>query len=223
MKNPKRNIPFALIVSIVFVAVFYWLIQFVCIGTLPGLASSEKPITEAAQVYMGSFGGTVITIGALISIGGTLNAIMLVGSRLPFAFSEEKQLPKLFSFIHPEFKTPVYSLIAFSLISVIFSISGSFIYAVSINVLSKVLIYLAVSVVLIKLRKMKPEETGHFKLPYGYFFAVSGVLTTIWMISSSKLSEFRDILITIIVGIVIYGLNKLYEAGRKKALKDSEK
>ena len=51
-------------------------------GTLPELASSEKPITDAAQLFMGSSGAILITVGAVISIGGTLNAVMLIGSRV---------------------------------------------------------------------------------------------------------------------------------------------
>lgn len=206
IKNPKKNIPFALIISIVFVAIFYSLIQIVCIGTLPGLASSDKPLTDAAQIYMGSYGGMVITIGALISIGGTLNAIMLIGSRLPFALSEEKQFPKLFSFLHPNFQTPVNSLLAFALISILVSITGSFSYAVSISVISKVLVFLVVCVILIILRKANPKETNYFKLPYGYLIAVTGILTSIWLLSSSKLTEFRDVLITILIGIALYGI-----------------
>jgi len=215
IKNPKTNIPFALIISIVFVAIFYSLIQIVCIGTLPGLASSDKPLTDAAQIYMGSFGGVVITIGALISIGGTLNAIMLIGSRLPFALSEAKQFPKLFSFLHPNFQTPVNSLLAFALISILVSITGSFSYAVSISVISKVLVFLVVCVILIILRKANPKETNYFKLPYGYLIALTGILTSIWLLSSSKLTEFRDVLITILIGIVLYGIFIILTRRRK--------
>ncbi len=113
VKNPRKSIPFALIITIIFVAIFYTLIQIVSIGTLPGLASSDKPLTDAAQIFMGPLGGFVITIGALISIGGTLNAILLIGSRLTFALGEKKEFPKLFSYLHPKFQTPIYSLLAF--------------------------------------------------------------------------------------------------------------
>ncbi len=209
VKNPKRNIPFALIVTIISVAVIYMLIQVVSVGTLPDLASSDKPLTDAAQLYMGPVGGFIITAGALISIGGTLNAIMLIGSRLTFALSEEKQFPRLFSYLHPKFQTPVYSLIAFSIVSIMVSVTGSFIYAVSISVISKVLTLLMVCVILIKLRIKNPKDSNFFKLPYGYALAVTGIITSVWLLSSSKMTEFRDVLITVLIGIIIYGAYKL--------------
>ena len=110
MKSPSKNLPFSLFFSLVTVAIFYVLIQVVCVGTLPSLASSEKPLTDAAQIFIGPVGATIITIGAIISILGTLNAIMLIGSRMPFALSEENQFPKIFSKTHRRYHTPIFSL-----------------------------------------------------------------------------------------------------------------
>ncbi|MEQ9412856.1 MAG: APC family permease, partial [Cyclobacteriaceae bacterium] len=81
MKNPNKIVPYALIISALIVMILYGSIQLVSVGTLPGLGSSEKPLADAAQSFMGGFGGNLITIGAIISIVGALNAILLVGSR----------------------------------------------------------------------------------------------------------------------------------------------
>ncbi|MEQ8423194.1 MAG: APC family permease, partial [Cyclobacteriaceae bacterium] len=89
MKNPNKIVPYALIISALIVMLMYGSIQVVSVGTLPGLSTSEKPLADAAQQFMGSFGGNLITIGAIISIVGALNAILLVGSRLLFALSDE--------------------------------------------------------------------------------------------------------------------------------------
>jgi len=218
MKNPRHNLPFALMLSIGFVAIFYSFIQFVSIGTLPGLAGSEKPLADAAIIFMGPVGGLLITAGAIVSISGTLNTVMLIGSRLPFALSEEKQFPKIFSYIHKTFKTPTRSLILFSLVSLFVSLSGSFIYAVTISVISKVLILLIVSLALIKLRRDKPEERDYFKIPFGYGFAITGVLLSIWLLSSSKPVEFRDVLLTMFAGAILYIIFK-FKSLRKNLLK----
>lgn len=213
MKNPEKNIPFALILSISFVAVFYALIQFVSIGTLPNLATSETPITDAAQIFMGSPGAVFITLGAVISIGGTLNAVMLVGSRLPFALSEEKQFPKLFSGLHPTYRTPVYSLFIFTAVTLIASLTGSFIYAVSISVISKVLIFLMVCAALIRLRKKYPRRKSFYRVPHGYQLAITGIVASIGLLLSSEFSELVDVLITMGVGMLLYAL---YKTGSRK-------
>jgi len=82
MKNPNKIVPYALIISALIVMVLYGSIQLVSVGTLPELGSSEKPLADAAQSFMGSFGGNLITIGAIICVVGALEAILLVGSRL---------------------------------------------------------------------------------------------------------------------------------------------
>ena len=70
MSNPAKNIPFAMIISTLFVAVFYILIQVVSIGTFPNLATSIRPIADAADAFMGSTGGTIIMIGAIVVAKG---------------------------------------------------------------------------------------------------------------------------------------------------------
>lgn len=215
VRNPEKNIPFALMVSIAFVAVFYGLIQLVSIGTLPALASSEKSITDAAQLFMGSSGATLITLGAIISIGGTLNAVMLIASRVPYALSEEKQFPGLFARLHPKHRTPVFSLLVFSAVSLMASLTGSFIYAVSISVISKVLIFLMVCAALIKLRQKDQAGKTYFRLPYGYFFATAGIIASVLLLSSSRLTELVDVLITVFIGIILFGAYKLF-SGRKR-------
>ena len=215
VKNPGKNLPFALLLSALIIAVIYMLIQIVSIGTLPSLASSDKPLAEAAGLFMGKTGATLIALGALFSVTGTLNAIMLVGSRLPFAFSEEKQFPKLFSFVHPTFKTPTWSLLLFAAVSIIISISNSFLYAATISAITRVMIYGIVCISLLRLRKRNSGQTGFFKIPYGKFFAVAGILLTFWLLTSSKLKELRDVAIAVGVGFIIYLLMELQKKRQK--------
>ena len=70
IKDPNRNIPFGLLTAALAVALFYMLIQVVSIGTLPNLATSEKPLAESATIFMGTSGAALISIGAIISIVG---------------------------------------------------------------------------------------------------------------------------------------------------------
>jgi len=204
VKDPRKNLPFALLLAALIIAVIYVLIQIVSIGTLPGLATSGKPLAEAAGLFMGKTGATIIAIGALFSVTGTLNAIMLVGSRLPYAFSEEKQFPKIFSFIHPKYKTPTMSLLLFMTITIIVSINYSFLSAASLSAITRVMIYGIVCIALIRLRKKDAAQTAHFKIPYGKFFAISGIAITIWLLSSSRLNELRDVAIAVGAGLLIF-------------------
>ena len=204
VKNPAKNLPFALLLAALIIASIYMLVQVVSIGTLPSLAFTDKPLAEASQLFFGITGAVIISLGAMFSVTGTLNAIMLVGSRLPFAFSEENQFPKFFSFIHPKYNTPTWSLLLFMTITIIVSLTYSFLEAATISAITRVMIYAIVCITLIILRKKKPGQAGFFKIKYGNAFAVLGVLIALWLISSAKRSELKAVGIALGIGLVIY-------------------
>ncbi|MBE0674377.1 MAG: amino acid permease [Bacteroidales bacterium] len=215
MKDPHKNIPFALITAILFVALFYGLIQFVCIGTLPGLQDSEFPLTAAASIFMGPLGATLISIGAVLSIGGALNTVMLVGSRIPFAFSEEKQLPGFFSRLHPRFSSPVWSLLTFSAAALFVSLTGTFIYAVTISVISKILIMLTICAALIKFRKSDKTNTDYYRLRFGKTIAVITIIACLWLLTGTKASEVIAVMITIASGLSLYFVYRFFSRLRR--------
>jgi amino acid transporter len=210
IKNPQKNLPFALITAFIFITIFYCLIQLVSIGTLPTLATSEKPLAEAADKFMGVRGGNLIAIGAVISISGTLNAILLGGSRLPYAFSNEKQLPPVFSKVHPTYLTPTWSLLLFISITVVISLLWSFFTALAIGAIIRVMVYLMVCISLIVLRLKKRDEKKYFKLRFGYFFGVAAILLTFWLLSSSKYSDLYNIAYCVLPGLLFYFVYELY-------------
>lgn len=213
VKNPGKNLPYALLTATLLIAGIYILVQVVSIGTFPALAQSEKPLAEAAGSFMGPTGSVIIAAGAIISVAGTLNAIMLVGSRLPYAFSQEKQFPALFSFIHPRYRTPTWSLLLFMLISIAVSLNYSFLSAASLSAITRVMIYGIVCGTLLVLRKKNPGHSGYYKLKYGLAAAVAGILVSLWLLSSSRITELRDIGIAVAAGWLIY---LLVRQGREK-------
>jgi len=214
IKQPRKNIPFALIFALLFVSSFYALIQFVSIGTLPDLANSEKPLADVAYLIAGRSGAIFITIGALISVSGTLNTVMLIGARIPFALAEEKQLPSALAKIHSRYFTPARSLLLFAALAFIVSVSGTFIYAITISVISKVMIFLIVSAALLRLRYTMKEQKDFFKLRYGKILAGTGIGLSLILLSTSKIEEFRDVAITLLFGVFVWILNELWK--RKK-------
>lgn len=113
IRDPRRNIPFALLTSIGVVALLYILIQLVCIGTLPDLANSERPLADAGTRFLGAAGASLISVGALISLIGILNHQMLTTPRLVFAIAEQGQLPQVLSATHRRFRTPYIAILLF--------------------------------------------------------------------------------------------------------------
>ena len=202
MKDPKKTLPFALIASTILIALIYFLVQLVTIGTLPSLANSERPLADAASVILGGWGAYLIGMGAVISITGTLNAIMLIGSRVPFALSSEGQFPRMFAFIHPKYKTPTWSLLLFSVLTLIVSLQGSFMNTLTISVIVRVLIYLFVCISMLVMRGRL--SNAPFTIHYGYVVATMAILFSCWLLTTSQTTELRDVSICMLGGVVFY-------------------
>lgn len=207
--NPKKNLPFGLLTAAAIIAGFYILIQIVSIGTLPDLASSDKPLADAATGFMGWYGGMFITVGAVISIMGTLNVQILSGSRLPYALSLENQLPGLFGKVHPRFATPYVSILFFAALVAFVAIVWGFMSSLAVSVISRLILYALVAASLIKLRKSHPDDK-HFKIPYGNIFAIIGIIATIWLLSGSQAEEIWDTLLWTFLGLLIFGIHKIF-------------
>jgi amino acid transporter len=216
IKNPSKTLPFGLLTATVVVALFYIFIQIVCIGTLPSLGSSGKPVGDAASAFLGVAGGKMIAAGAFISIIGTLNVSMFSSSRLPYAFSHENQLPGFFSFVHSRYKTPTISLLIVSFVVTIISIAWSFLTALTMAVIIRVTIYLFICLSLIVLRKKMSDQRDYFKIHAGIILGVAGVLVSIWLLSSAKMVELRNASIVLGIGVIIYGIHLRFTRNKRR-------
>ena len=99
IKNPTKNVPLAIFISILFVMVFYVLISVVTIGNLPLsdiIKAQENALAIAAKPFLGNFGFILITIGALFSISSALNATIFGGANIAYSLAKDGELPEFF-------------------------------------------------------------------------------------------------------------------------------
>src|SRR5204863_5485525 len=125
VRDPQKHLPRALLIATAVVAGTYLLILVVCIGTLPELAKSTKPLADAGQRFMGTAGGVLISAGAMISIAGNLNILVLSGSRIPFAIAERKQLPSFLAQVNQRFCTPHASIMITAAVMLVVTLKSS--------------------------------------------------------------------------------------------------
>ena len=99
IKNPQKNIPRAIYISILFVMMIYVLISLVTIGNLPLadiIKAQENALAIAAKPFLGRFGFILITIGALFSISSALNASLFGGANIAYSLAKDGELPEVF-------------------------------------------------------------------------------------------------------------------------------
>lgn len=216
--EPQRMIPFALLTALSFSVVLFLLIQIVCIGSLPTLATSERPLAEASAAFLGSWGPTLISVGALVSVFGTLNVIMLACSRMPFAMALHGQLPASLARVHPRFRTPQVAIVVSALAILLFALPGSFIYAVKFTVITRVIVYVSTCVALLVLRRRPrnaEDASSTFRVPGGTAVAVLCILLCLWLLANSGWAEIRDVSIATVVGGIVYAVT-LFSKKRAK-------
>ncbi|HEV8368337.1 MAG TPA: amino acid permease [Pyrinomonadaceae bacterium] len=205
VREPQRVIPFALVVALSAAVILFLLIQVVCIGVLPNLASSERPLADASQMFLGVAGPAIISVGALISIFGTLNVIMLACTRLPFAMAAQGQLPGPLARVHKRFRTPHVSIMICAGAALAIALPGTFIYAVKITVITRVIVYASTCIALPMLRKRSQPP---FKVPAGTPISIACVVLCLWLLAGSGWREARDVVVAIVIGIVIYVITR---------------
>ncbi len=204
-KDPQRTMPFALMVAVLVVAILYILIQIVSIGTLPNLATSERPLADAAASFMGAFGAAFITVGALVSILGNLNVGLLGSSRLLFAMGEQKDLPGVVSTTHPKSKTPYVAIIFSAIVILFLTIFSSFITALAIATITRLLVYATTCLALPVFRKRGDAPEAKFLAPAGIVAAVLSLLLIVWLLTQVDFAkEGLPILIAAVVGLAVY-------------------
>ena len=99
MKNPKKNVPKAIFLSIFIVMLFYVLISLVTLGNLPLqniIKAQENALAVAAKPFLGNFGFILISIGALFSISSALNATIYGGANIAYSLAKDGELPNTF-------------------------------------------------------------------------------------------------------------------------------
>ncbi|TGE08095.1 APC family permease [Hymenobacter fodinae] len=204
IQQPQRNVPFALFTAIATVAVLFLLVQVVCIGTLPNLAASERPLADATQQFMGPIGAALVAVAAILTALGTLNALMLTGPRLLFALAEQGQIPAVFGATHPRFRTPHVALLVSAALKLVLAISGTFIYALTLSTIIRLTYFALTCAALPVLRRRTPEEPAPFRVAGGGVVAVLCVGLCLWLLISSKGNEARDVALFAAVGLGLY-------------------
>jgi basic amino acid/polyamine antiporter, APA family len=203
VRDPQRNLPRALLIAIVVVAVLYILIQVVCVGTLPGLAQSQKPLADAGTQFLGTAGGAIISAGAIISITGNLNILMLSGSRLPFAMSEQKQLPAFIGSVHRSFFTPYVAILITAGLMLFLTLQSSFVAALTISTIARLVTYASTCIALPVFRR-RATSPAAFHLPGGTIVAVLSLALIVWLLLHSTLQEAKVAALAAGVGLLIY-------------------
>jgi len=185
VKDPEKNIPKAIFLSLVIVVPIYILVAFVALGVVdPGsmtawdflAAKKEVAMVEAAR-NINVWGSIILLIGGILSTISALNATIYSSSRVGFAMGRDHNLPPIFGRIHSKFKTPDGSLFVSSAL-----ILGMVLLLPIEDIASSadimfLFLFIFVNVALIHIRRRTPQLLKGYKSPLFPLFPVIGIIT----------------------------------------------
>ena len=206
-RSPRRDVPRALLTTLAVASLYYLLTQLVVVGTLPGLSESNTPLADAAARFLGPLAGMFMAVGALISITGTNAGTMLAGPRVTYALGERGQLPSLFSHIHSRFRTPDFSILIYSAVSLLLALTGTFVQMAAVSAVARLLVYVATCSAVPVLRQRQLGSTRDdeiFRVPGGWIIPLLAVAASAAVIVAADLFSLAAGALALLLGAGIY-------------------
>lgn len=222
---PLRNVAKVLIFSICATALWYILVT---VSTF-FLSSADNGYTEAvtiADIAQSSFHSTIIgkliIIGAICGIITSWNGFIMCTSRIFFSMGRAKMLPGIFSFVHPKYGTPIFSIVFVGVICCLFAFIGenAFSWLVNVAAFGTVVSYLMISISYLLIKKNEPGIKQGFTLRHGYVIGICAVICSTFFLfwftplSNTGLSwtyEWFIIILWAILGIILFIFIKITE------------
>ncbi len=211
-KNPKQNIPRALIFGVVVITAIYFLVSLTYVNVVTE-AGGTTPLIDMGEVLMGPVGGVIIVIAAIFSILGNATAITIAAPRMTFAMAEEGSLPKWFGQVHDKYATPANSILFLGILAFGLAISGTFLYLAAASTLARMIAYIICMVSLPVIRKKADPETlaNATPLPGGYLIPFIAVVVCAFAVYQADITNWRYIIGFIVLGSGFYFANSIFK------------
>ena len=202
-RDPKRTIPRALVATMAFTVLFYFVIQLAYTAVAPD-GSAEAPMIAFGAAIAGGTGAVVMTLAALASLAGNLHGNMLTSPRVTYAMGEQGTLPGWFSAVHPRFQTPANAILFYGGVTLLLALSGSFVWLAVLGTVARLFLYGLVFAALPKLR----ADSGERALPAPLILLalVAGSMILLWAMAQTKADAWVMLGAAVLVGTGLFAV-----------------
>lgn len=205
-KNPKRDMPIGIIGSLAICTVLYILYSLVLTGVVNYKdLNVAAPLAVAVDAMKGyTWLGFIMKLGSLCGLTSVMLVMLLGQSRVFYSMSNDRLLPKLFSELHPKFRTPWKSNI---LLMVFVSLGAAFTPIDKLGDLTSIGTLFAFTVVcigIIVMRRKRPDVPRPFRTPLVPLVPILGVVVNLGLMAGLGVITWSAFLIWMVIGLVIY-------------------
>ena len=210
MKNPGRNLPLAVIGSLLFVIVLYGIVMLIVIG-IDGYqtveAEGEQAVARLAEAMIGGIGLALLTFGGLLATASSANASILASSRINFAMGRDRIITDWINEIHPRFGTPYRSIALTGAIIFAFILYGDVETLAKAGSVLHLIVYGLLNVALIVYRET--DVTAYepdFRVPLYPIVPILGAVLSFALIFAMAPIEIVLSALFVVFGVIWWGL-----------------
>ncbi len=214
-RDPSRNLPRALLLSIAVTTVLYVLVALASVALIgwEELGASESPLADAVGAALGERGATAIAIIALLSTANTVLLLLMSSARLLWGMAEDGALPGVLARVHTSRRTPWVATLVVSGLAAFVALALERIEVVAnLTNLALFATFLVMNAAVIALRFREPDLPRPFRVPGAIagvpVVPVLGILTVGAMAASTGLEALSAGVVLLVVGLVIFGLQQ---------------
>ncbi len=206
-KNPKRDLPRAIMLSLLIVTALYCLVALVAVGAMPWkqFGNADAALAQIMKDVTGQdFWSVLLAAGAVIAIASVVLTVMYGQTRILFSMSRDGLVPKLFARVSPKSGIPVANTVIVSLFCGVLAAVvplGALADATSIGTLFA---FALVNAAVIVLRRTRPDMPRSFKVAFSPVTPAIGFLLCLWMMGSFETITWEYFGGWMIIGIVLY-------------------
>ncbi|MFH1371339.1 MAG: amino acid permease [Planctomycetota bacterium] len=220
IKNPARNIPLGMIISLLVTSIFYTFMVFITVGVLESdkLSHSLTPISDAAEVFMGAPGKIALGIAAILAFLSTANAGIMTAARSLVPLSEDGLIPEKLGRINARFRTPHNALLVtglFVLVSLFLKLEILVEAASLVLILTNILACL--SVIILRESRIQNYRPS-FRVPLYPWLQVVGIIGFSFLIFKMGSEALFVSLLLIVAGGFVYWFYGRIRTNREYAL-----
>ena len=214
VKNPKKTLPRAIILSVLISGIIYILVSLAVVRVVnwEELATSSAPMAMVAERGLGSEAHLVLSSIALFAITNTVLITLVAGSRIFYGMAREKVFPSLLEKIHFKTKTPWIAVLVILITSIGFTFIGDIVIVANITVFAIVITFASVNLAVIVLRYTEPNIERKFKVPLniGKFpiLPLFGLGISVYMALQFEIEIVLAGMAIIVSGAIFYFFNK---------------
>jgi amino acid transporter len=207
IKNPSKNLPRAMILSLLVMTLIYVTVAFTLAGNIPmgSLKTDIKPIYTISYILGGRTAGLIAAFVGVITLVSMANSGVLAASRFPFAMALDKFLPSFMSKIHYKFMTPIVTIILTCLVMALVILFLDVEKIAKLASAFMVMMFVSVNASVIVLRETASQwYNPPYRSPFYPFVQLFGILSGIVLLVFLGLIPFVAILLITVLGFLIY-------------------